>query len=150
MKLMTTRLGSIEVAEKEIVFFPIGIPGFPDTRRYVLLDHDRQSPLKWLQAVEQPELAFPVVPATDILTDYHITISPDDLAMLALHTTEELSVYVVLTIPQDAPARTTANLKAPIVINPETKLGRQILTVEDYPIRYPLSAGEPAAVECAG
>ena len=150
MKLTTTRFGSVEVAETEILYFPIGVLGFPDVRRYVVLNHDRESPLKWLQAVEKPELAFPLISPTDVVVDYHVTISPDDLAMLALDTTADLVVYVIATIPNDAPAKTTANLKAPIIVNPRTKLARQVLVGEDYPIRYPLSAREPATIECAG
>jgi flagellar assembly factor FliW len=150
VKLMTTRFGAVEMADQEVVFFPIGIPGFPDIRRYVVLDHDRESPLKWLQAVDTPEVAFPIVSPTELLQDYHITVSSDDLAALALDNSMDITVYVILTIPQEAPSRTTANLKAPIVLNPETKLARQVLIAEELPIRFPLCTGELAAVECAG
>jgi flagellar assembly factor FliW len=150
VNVMTTRFGPVEMAEQDVVFFPVGIPGFPDIRRYVVLDHDRDSPLKWLQAVDTPEVAFPIILPTDILEDYHITVSSDDLASLALDNTVDITVYVILTIPHETPARTTANLKAPIVLNPESKLARQVLIAEEYPIRFELSTREPAAVECAG
>ena len=150
MKLLTTRFGTVEVPDKEIIFFSIGVLGFPEVRRYVMLDHGRNTPLKWLQAVDEPELAFPMVPATDLVEDYHITVSPDDLAALAMESTDELLAFVILTIPNGAPERTTANLKAPIVMNPTTHLARQVLVEQDYPIRYSLSVAQPATVECAG
>lgn len=150
MKLMTTRLGAVEVPDEEIVFFSIGVLGFPEVRRYVILEHGPNTPLKWLQAVDKPELAFPIVPATDVVQDYHITVSPDDLAALGRQSTAELQAFVILTIPNGTPERTTANLKAPIVMNPTTHLARQVLVAEDYPIRYPLSVTQPATVECAG
>jgi len=56
---------------------------------------------------------------------------------------------VIVTIPNGAPEQTTANLKAPIVVNPITHLARQVLVAEDYPIRYSLSAAQPASLECA-
>ena len=144
MKLLTTRFGTVEVPDKDVLFFSIGVLGFPEVRRYVMLDHGRNTPLKWLQAVDKPELAFPMVPATDLVEDYHIT------AALAMESTDELLAFVILTIPNGAPERTTANLKAPIVMNPTTHLARQVLVEQDYPIRYPLSVTQPATVECAG
>ena len=150
MKLLTTRFGTVEVPDKNVLFFSLGVLGFPEVRRYVMLDHGRNTPLKWLQAVDKPELAFPMVPATDLVEDYHITVSPDDLAALAMESTDELLAFVILTIPNAAPEGTTANLKAPIVMNPTTHLARQVLVEQDYPIRYPLAVAQPATVECAG
>ncbi len=150
MKLLTTRFGTVEVPDKDVLFFSLGVLGFPEVRRYVMLDHGRNTPLKWLQAVDKPELAFPMVPATDLVEDYHITVSPDDLAALAMESTDELLAFVILTIPNAAPEGTTANLKAPIVMNPTTHLARQVLVEQDYPIRYPLAVAQPATVECAG
>ena len=150
MKLLTTRFGTVEVPDKDILFFSSGVLGFPEVRRYVMLAHGRNTPLKWLQAVDKPELAFPMVPATDLVQDYHISVAPDDLAALGKDSTAELQAFVILTIPNGAPERTTANLKAPIVMNPTTHLARQVLVEQDYPIRYPLAAGQPATVECAG
>ena len=150
MKLLTTRFGTVEVPDKDVLFFSLGVLGSSEVRRYVMLDHGRNTPLKWLQAVDKPELAFPMVPATDLVEDYHITVSPDDLAALAMESTDELLAFAILTIPNGAPELTTANLKAPIVMNPTTHLARQVLVEQDYPIRYPLAAGQPATVECAG
>jgi flagellar assembly factor FliW len=150
VKLLTTRFGTVEVPDKDVLFFSSGVLGFPEVRRYVMLDHGRNTPLKWLQAVDKPELAFPMVPATDLVQDYHVTVAPDDLAALGKDSTAELQAFVILTIPNGAPERTTANLKAPIVMNPTTHLARQILVEQDYPIRYPLSVTQPATVECAG
>ena len=150
MKLLTTRFGTVEVPDKDVLFFSLGVLGFSEVRRYVMLDHGRNTPLKWLQAVDKPELAFPMVPATDLVEDYHITVSPDDLAALAMESTDELLAFAILTIPNGAPELTTANLKAPIVMNPTTHLARQVLVEQDYPIRYPLAVGQPATVECAG
>jgi flagellar assembly factor FliW len=147
VKLLTTRFGTVEVPDKDVLFFSLGVLGFPDVRRYVMLDH---TPLKWLQAVDKPELVFPILPATDLVEDYHITVSPDDLAALAMESTDELLAFVILTIPNAAPERTTANLKAPIVMNPTSHFARQVLVEQDYPIRYPLAAAQPATVECAG
>jgi flagellar assembly factor FliW len=150
LKVTTTRFGEVEVPEQNVLFFSSGVLGFPEVQRYVMLDHTEGTPLKWLQAVDRPELAFPMVAATDLLADYHITVSPDDLATLGMDATQEIQAFVILTIPNGAPERSTANLKAPILMNPKTHLARQILAAEDYPIRYSLSEAPSAVVEYAG
>jgi len=150
VKLPDTRFGSLEVRDEDILFFPIGILGFPEVHRYVMLDHSADTPLKWLQAVEKPELAFPIVQAAELLPDYRITVSSDDLATIGLETSADFVTCVILTIPNGAPERTTANLKAPILINPKTRFARQVLTAEQHPVQYRLSEEEPASVECAG
>lgn len=150
MKITSTRFGALDIADKDVIYFPIGVPGFPDVHRYILLDHGAGTPLKWLQAVEQEHLAFPLVPAADLLPDYHMTVTPEDLATLGSDEIADLVTFVILTIPAGAPERTTANLKAPILMNATTRLARQILIAEDYPIRHPLSEAQPAAVPCAG
>jgi flagellar assembly factor FliW len=150
LKVTTTRFGEVEVLESSVLFFSSGVLGFPEEHRYVMLDHAEGTPLKWLQAVDRPELAFPLVAATDLLVDYHITVSPDDLASIGMEATQEIQAFVILTIPNGAPERSTANLKAPILMNPTSHLARQILAAEDYPIRYSLSEAPEAVVQCAG
>ena len=150
MKVATTRFGSLEVLEADLFYFPSGILGFPDYRRYVLLDHDTATPLKWLQAMDDGKIVFPVVPPALVLLDYKITAAPEDLAALGLADGDEALTYVILTIPKGRPEQTTANLRAPILINPITRVARQVLAADDYPIRYPLPIARPADVECAG
>jgi flagellar assembly factor FliW len=150
VKFTTTRFGTLEIPDEEVLQFPVGVFGFPAVQRYVILDHNIESPLKWLQAIEVPDLAFPIIRATELVPQYTIAISADDRGALQLESGTELVTFVILTVPKDAPERTTANLRAPIVINPIAHTARQVLTAEDYPIRYHLTESQPATVECAG
>lgn len=145
MKLMT-RLGLIDIEDDEILHFPAGILGFPQCRRYIILDHHPDSPVKWLQAVEKEDLAFPIAAPADFAPDYTVTVSAEDLSSLGVESGADLRAFVILTIPKGAPERTTANLRAPVVVNPDTRMAMQILTEEDHPIRYPLVAASP--LEC--
>ena len=81
MKVTTTRFGAVEVPDNNVLSFPSGVLGFPEVQRYVMLDHNERTPLKWLQAVDRPELAFPLVAATDLLVDYHITEGKDKTSL---------------------------------------------------------------------
>ena len=149
MNVTTTRFGVVEVSERKVLYFPSGIIGFPDCRRYVILDHDTDIPLKWLQAVDRADLAFPIAAPEDVVEQYTVTIPPADLAALEAVPSGDMVTFVILSIPRGAPDRTTANLRAPVVVNPATRVGRQVLVLEDLPVRYALSEGRPAAVECA-
>lgn len=149
MKVTTTRFGTVEAPESEMLHFPSGIIGFPDYRRYLILDHDADIPLKWLQAVDRADLAFPIAAPEDLVETYSITIPSADLAALEVDSVGNLITFVILRIPRGAPERTTANLRAPVVVNPATRFGRQVLTLEEFPIRHPLSETRPVPVECA-
>jgi GTP-binding protein EngB required for normal cell division len=70
LKVKTTRFGEIEVPENDVIHLPLGLIGFPELKKYVLLDHDKESPFKWFQALEDGAIAFvlidPNIPPTKI------------------------------------------------------------------------------------
>ncbi len=160
MKCTSTRFGSFEVPNESLITFPSGILGFPEQHRYVILDHDTEAPLKWLQSVEEPGLAFVILDPITFHPDYHVEVSADALAEIKAQAGEDLAVAVILTIPSDDPGRITANLRGPLLISHKTKLGKQLVLSEDVPTRYPLfpasvlPASEPTqpslATECRG
>ena len=51
---------------------------------------------------------------------------------------EEMATAVILTIPSDDPARITANLRGPLLMNPRTKLCKQLVLSEEFPTRHAL------------
>ena len=123
MRIETTRFGSLEVAEENVVEFSDGLFGFKDVERYVLIDHREDSPFKWLQAVDRPDLAFIVMNPHEFCSGYDFTIPEEDSRALQAGAGRELVVLVIVGIPED-PAEMTANLKGPILINPENRTGR--------------------------
>jgi len=58
MEVATTRFGTVAVAEDEVWTFPQGLVGFEHLKRYVLLDSRKGASLQWLQALEDPSVAF--------------------------------------------------------------------------------------------
>ena len=58
IKVKTTRFSEIEVDEKDVIELPSGLIGFPELKSYVLLDHDKDSPFKWLQSLDDGAIAF--------------------------------------------------------------------------------------------
>ena len=71
----TTRFGTIEVEEDIIVTLPEGIIGFEKWKRYVVVRHDDNTSFRWFQAIDTPEVAFPILEPREFRPDYAPTIS---------------------------------------------------------------------------
>jgi|SRR5919106_4392401 flagellar assembly factor FliW len=136
MKIKTNRFGEIEVDDESVLAFPNGIIGFPYSTRYVVLDHDREVPFKWLQSVDQAEVAFVVMDPKRFKPDYKMVIAHEDVGELGLTDENDLIVFVILTIPSDDPSQMTANLRGPVVVNAKTRAAKQLVLREDYPTRH--------------
>ena len=138
MNVASTRFGTFEVRGASLLTFPSGVLGFPEWTSYVMLDHDTNAPFKWLQSTEEPSLAFVIIDPVLFNANYRITISPEALMEVQGNGTDELALVVILTIPSDDPSAVTANLRGPLLMNPRTRLCKQLVLSEDYPTRYPV------------
>ena len=141
MILNTSGFGEIEIDEEKIIRFVHGIPGFPDAKRYIILDHPNgpDVPFKCLHAVDDTDLAFVITDPVLFNGDYNPDIDEQDLKELDVTSPDDRGLIVIVTIPHDEPEKMTANLQWPILINLGTREAKQILLVnDDYPIRYPL------------
>lgn len=127
MLIETRVFGQIEIEEKEIITFPEGIPGFEDVREYVLLKKEKEeNPFFWLQSVRESFPAFIVADPWLILPDYSPEMDDTLLKSIEISDKEQLLCLVILVVPEDV-KKIRANLKAPVVINKEKKLGKQII-----------------------
>lgn len=124
------RFGELEVSSDEIISFPEGILGFPELNQYCLVDPADDTLILWLQSLDRPEVAFPVLEPKIFKTDYVVKLSAQELKHLKLETVQQSIVFTILTIPQDV-TQMTANLKAPIVINLREQTGRQVVLQEN-------------------
>ncbi|HHN46403.1 MAG TPA: flagellar assembly protein FliW [Planctomycetes bacterium] len=134
----TTRFGNVEVDEALLVCFPAGLVGFEHLRRFVILEGPAGTPLKWLQSVDEPAIAFVVADPVAIIPDYVVRVRGEDLNPLNLDSPEDATVAVIITVPGELP-KATCNLLAPLIFNVEKRLGMQVVLDEDYPIRHPLA-----------
>lgn len=140
MEFSSTRFGTLEVPDSSILTFPTGILGFPDWTRYVILDHDTDAPFKWLHCIEESSLAFVILDPALFHADYRIEIPAEALAEIKGTAADALTLAVILTIPSDDPGRITANLRGPLLMNPGTRLCKQMVLSDEYPTRYPVFA----------
>ena len=129
MKLATKAYGEIEVDEKQKITFPQGLFGFENFKDFVLLDAEQQ-PFYWLQSMEMEQIAFVLINPFLFRPDYEVNISNDELADIGIYSPEKALIFSIVTIPTDG-GHITANLQGPLVINRDTKIGRQAVLVDE-------------------
>ena len=56
----TSRFGELQFAAGDVITLPEGLVGLPHLRRWILLDMDRELPLKWLQSLDDGAFGMPV------------------------------------------------------------------------------------------
>lgn len=138
MKVQTLRFGVLEVGDGEIITLPEGIFGFPDSKRFCLVDSGDDTLILWLQSLDNPSIAFPVLEPKIFKPDYIVSLSAQELRHLNLENVNQSIVFTVLTIPKDV-TQLTANLKAPLVINLSAQVGKQVVLQEnEYALKYPI------------
>ncbi|TAJ31106.1 MAG: flagellar assembly protein FliW [Nitrospirae bacterium] len=146
MKVTTSRFGEIEFRDEAMLIFTSGIIGFPSATRYVILDHDREVPFKWLQSVDDGSLAFVIMDPALFKPDYRVVLEPDERAELRMAEGDDLTVCVILTVPSSDPRSITANLQGPVVVNRRTRLAKQIILRDVLTTRYPLFRDDPPSL----
>ncbi|MFZ5950377.1 MAG: flagellar assembly protein FliW [Candidatus Rifleibacteriota bacterium] len=127
MNLSTSRFGKISIADEEIITFQEGLLGFEDYHRYVVFNTDDGSPFRWLQCVDDGNLAFVIIEPLSFMFEYDLEISDADAEFIALKRAEDAVLYVIVSIPQN-PKDMTANLQGPLVINAANRKGRQVIS----------------------
>ena len=140
MQVDTTRFGKIEIAEKELITFPWGVPGFEHLKSYVLLEY-KNGPFQWLQSVEEPAVAF-VVCAPDFLG--LVYSAPDaKKKLINLERDEDLVVLNIVSFDREN-GSIRFHIKSPLLFNVTERIGYQ-WTMETDEIKGHLTmpAGNP-------
>ncbi len=133
-----SRLGEIEIDPQTTIIFERGILGFPDLKKYVLIDLDPSSPLKLLQSLEDETIGFVVTNPIIFKPDYGIKIKRNDLEEIGITNPKQILSLVIVHVPKN-PEEMTANLKGPIIINSKLRKGKQlVLDQTDYELKYRL------------
>lgn len=140
MKICTKLFGEIQVQEDKIITFNLGIIGFNDFKNFMII-HEMEKEDKnilWLQSLDEPEYAIPVVNPLSVVNEYNPIIEDEILKPLGNLNEDNMLVLVSLTVPSDI-TKMSINLKAPIIINAETRTAIQIIADnEAYMVKYPV------------
>ncbi len=139
MKITTRVFGEIEIDDSKIIHFPSGIIGFPEMTDFALVfdeEKGKDTPIRWLQSLQEAEFAMPVMDPLLVAKDYNPEVEDDHLIPLGEMNAEDTLVLVTVTVPKDL-SKMSVNLQAPIVINADSKKATQIIVnAEKYPIKY--------------
>lgn len=120
-----------------VVTFPEGLPGFEEYRQFMLVASADMEPFTVMQGVAAEGPSFVAVDPRTVDRSYPTTLDRVDLARLSAHEREPLLWLAIVAAREDGTA--TANLRAPVVINPGTMRGIQIIAVDSpYRIDHPL------------
>ena len=115
------------------------LPGFPAHRDYVLVAADGDGRVFWLQSIDPEGPRFLTVPAAAYFADYRPALPASVRAALGLADPADAELYCLVSIPGDDVASATANLRAPLVVNPANSRAAQVLLADPaHPIRRPL------------
>lgn len=138
MIVNTTRFGAIDISSDDILTFVEGLLGFNDLERFILLDDPNDEIFAWLQSCDEPSIAFPVLEPELFEEKFNLQLTKSDLQSLNAENESGLRAFCIITIPED-PARMTANLKAPVVVNVQKRVARQcVLQDNKLEIREPI------------
>ena len=137
----TTRFGKMEAEEEAVLTLPEGVIGFEKCQRYILVRQEENSSFRWLQSLERPELAFPILEPRDFRPDYAPTISDSDARVLQITAETPVLMFSVITVPAKDPQGMTANLLGPIIVNGFTRQGKQVIVLdEEFTTRHSVIA----------
>jgi len=148
MKIQTTRFGELEIADSRVITFNKGIPGFEESKKFVLIPADEtgETPFYFLQSIDIEELSFFLVDPFTFFKEYDIKLDEQMVERLELESPTDALVLTTVTANVELTDATT-NLKAPLVINTNKQLGMQVvLDNKDYLIKQPLFQNSEKAV----
>ncbi|MBI1373029.1 MAG: flagellar assembly protein FliW [Phycisphaera sp.] len=127
MKIDSSRFGPIEVDPQRLITLSGGLLGYANHERYALIESDSDGFFFWLQSTEDARLAFVVTDPALFLPAYRPPLRREQLNDLGLTSAAEAQTLVIVNKHHNT---LTGNLKGPIVIDPQRRVGRQLVLAE--------------------
>lgn len=138
MKMENHILGDIDIMEDEILFFPNGIFGFEDYKRFVIMPDKDHSPFCWLLSLDEKNFGIPLVNPYSLVKEFKKEF-PSALTEELKDSNTKYEVFCVVNL-HGSDGSATVNLKGPILVDFINKVGKQIiLTADILSITYPLN-----------
>ena len=141
MKITTRVFGEIDIEESKIIHYQGGIVGFPDLTDFALIhdaEKDGDTPIRWMQSMQEPNFAMPVMDPLAVYPDYNPVVEDELLKPIGELNPDSVLVLVTLTVPKDI-TKMSVNLQAPFVINADERKAVQLIVDTDkYPVRFPI------------
>ena len=123
MEIKTKAMGTVSIAEKQIIRMEEGFFGFPESHSFALIDAEQQ-PFIWVQSLDDETLAFLAIDPFLFRSDYEIELDDADVASLEIDSPSDVLVFALITIPHDG-SPVTANLQGPLIVNKKNNKAMQ-------------------------
>jgi len=137
-KIVSGKLGEIEFAETDVITLSAPILGFPDLSDFILISNDKSYPFLWFQSVQDVNICFILVEPDIFFPEYNPVLNKREWKILGAEEEKELKLFGIVVVP-DQPKNATVNLRAPLVLNMEKKLAKQVILEDDkWQIKSPL------------
>ena len=136
-------MGTVEIREDQVLEFAGPILGFESHRRFAILPAPDAGPFHLPQSLEDSQLAFLVVSREELGVAYRA--EPEPLRKVGASSWDHVKVWMLVVIPPNGEPM-QVNLRAPVVVNPETRLAAQIVMQEEYPMSHAVGDSVGASV----
>lgn len=126
------------------ITFKDGIPGLEEYKSYQIeINGDEENPFYILQSLEEPELSFVIMDPFIVEPNYDFELTDSTVEKLEINDVKDISVYTMVTIPENDYKNMTTNLLGPIIINTKNKLAKQIVLSEtNYKTKHKIIASD--------
>ncbi len=137
MVIKSTNLGEIEYKAEDVIRFEKGLLAFEDEKEFLII-RNRETEFYYLQSVKNGEVTFILVDLKEVMPNYDPKVEVEFLQDLG-EVNENLEVFNMCTVKENL-EELTVNLLGPIVINMETKKGKQVIIANDegYSVKHKL------------
>ena len=120
------------------ILFEKGIPGFENYRYFNVNIVEGNKKIYNIVSKEDSNIGFISISPFDIKKDYEIDLDDQFIKELDIKNEKDVLVLCLITIGKSL-KDSTANLKAPIIINIKNNRGKQLILQDDkYKIKEPL------------
>jgi len=124
MKITNQQFGTLDVDERTILDMEGGLIGFENLKRFALVETAGLAPFQWLLAVDEPEVAFPVINVLFVDPGWEAELAASDRRALELEYEGDVAVVVIANVTEHG---VTVNMRGPIVINGPARKARQVI-----------------------
>lgn len=135
MRIETQRFGTMRFTTDQLFLFPQGLVGMETLRQWALIPDPENSAVAWLQSASRGDRALAVISPRVFFPDYRVHVSRRELGALQMRPGSQL--YVLSTVSGHV-GKLTTNLRAPVLLNLDRRLGCQVITDDAQPIRQAL------------
>ena len=144
MIVQSTRFGELEILDEQILDFPQGIMGFPEEKRFALMEYKPDSPFYVLQSLADPNLTFLMINPFAFFNDYEFDMDDALMAEIGVTADNPPTVFNIATV-KDKIENMTVNMAGPVLVNlRDRKAAQWVIEKTQFPTRYllfPAAAG---------